>query len=97
MQNRKVLFIILSLKKGKPIGYKFPNLLGVLNNAFSYYKNSIDIIFKAIDVYDREKEILKLDSRKGVFQRFSREYQDNKPVQNEELASIIKIIFPELK
>ena len=73
------------------------NLLGVLNNAFSYYKNSIDIIFKAIDVYDRKKEILKLDSRKGVFQRFSQEYQDNKPTQNEELASIVKIIFTELK
>lgn len=97
LQNRKVLFVILSLKKGKPIGYKFPNLLGVLNNAFYYYKNSIDIIFKAIDVYDRKKEILKLDSRKGVFQRFSQEYQDDKPTQNEELASIIKIIFPELK
>lgn len=97
LQNRKVLFIILSLKKGKPIGYKFPNLLGVLNNAFYYYKDSMDIIFKAIDVYDRKEEILKLDSRKGVFQRFSREYQDNKPSQNEELATIVKIIFPDLK
>lgn len=97
LQNRKVLFIILSLKKGKPVGYKFPNLLGVLNNAFSYYKDSIDIIFKAIDVYDRKEEILKLDSRKGVFQRLSQECQNNKPPQNEELNEIVKIIFPELK
>lgn len=96
LQKRKILFVILSLKKGTPIAYHFPNLLGVLNNAFTHHKNSIELILKAIKVYDREKEILELDSRKGVFQRFLQDYQNEKTPQNEQLGEIIKIVFPEL-
>lgn len=97
LKRVKVLFVILSLKFGKPIHFKFPNLLGTLNNAFDYYPQEGDLMLKAIKIYDREKEIAKLDERKGVFKRKIANYQKNKPIQNDNFVKNMEIIFPELK
>lgn len=97
LKRVKVLFVILSLKFGKPIHFKFPNLLGTLNNAFDYYPQEGDLMLKAIKIYDREKEIAKLDERKGIFKRKIANYQKNKPIQNDNFVKNMEIIFPELK
>lgn len=94
-----ILFVILSLKLNKPIHFSFPNLLGVLNNAFNSnnYKENGDVILKAIEVYSRKTTIQELDSRKGNFKKKLSDYEQNKPIQNKEFEEIIKIVFPELK
>ena len=94
-----ILFVIISLKLNKPIHFSFPNLLGVLNNAFNSnnYKESGELILKAIEVYSRKISIQELDLRKGIFKKKLSDYEQNKPIQNKEMEEIIKIIFPELK
>lgn len=97
LSKLKPLFVLSSLKIGRPIYFNFPNLLGVLNNAIDHYREDGDIILKAIKVYDREKEIAKLDANKGVFKRKTENYQNNKPIQNKYFVEVAEIIFDELK
>lgn len=97
LSKLKPLFVLSSLKIGRPIYFNFPNLLGVLNNAIDHYREDGDIILKAIKVYDREKEISKLDANKGVFKRKTENYQNNKPIQNKYFVEVAEIIFDELK
>lgn len=91
------LFVILSLKFGKPIHFNFPNLLGVLNNAIQHYRENGDIILKAMNVYDRTFKIQELDSKKGNFKKKIIEYQENKPIQDKNFIEIVQLLFPELK
>nr|WP_314678925.1 hypothetical protein [uncultured Capnocytophaga sp.] len=97
LKKAKILFVILSLKFDKPIHFKFPNLLGVMNNAIERYKEDVEIMLKAIKVYDREEEISKLDAKKGVFKHKIESYQKDKPIQDRSFVTIAEIIFPELK
>lgn len=66
-QKHRELFVILSLKMNKPISFNFPNLLGVINNAIQFYRESGEIILKAMEHYERTRQIMELDSRKGTF------------------------------
>jgi hypothetical protein len=97
-EKAHILFVILSLKLNKPIHFNFPNLLGVLNNAFSSnsYKENGNLLLKAIDVYDRTNLIQELDLRKGIFKKKSNDYKQNTPIQNKEFEEIIIALFPEL-
>ncbi len=97
VKKYKVLFVILSLKLDKPIYYNFPNLLGVINNAMEHYKTSGDIILKAIKVYGQTEKINTLDLKKGVFKRKLKEYNENKPSQDENFEIIVKKLFKELE
>tara|TARA_R110000868_G_scaffold131418_2_gene341465 strand:- start:17675 stop:18481 length:807 start_codon:yes stop_codon:yes gene_type:complete len=95
-QKQKELFVILSLKLGKPIYFNFPNLLGIMNNALQFYRENGEIILKAMTIYEREQKIKELDFKKGTFKRKLLEFESNKPIQNKELEGIIFELFPEL-
>jgi hypothetical protein len=97
IQKQREMFVILSLKMEKPIYFNFPNLLGVINNAIQHYRESGDIILKAMNVYNQTDLINELDARKGNFNKKLREYNQNKPFQDKDFEEIVKLIFPELK
>lgn len=97
LSNSNVLYIILSFKLKKPVGYKYPNLLGVANTAIQSYRENGDMILKAIKYYEVNEVINKLDRKKGNFKKKKEQHFDNKPIQNEDFKRIIEIIFPELK
>ncbi|CAM1364232.1 DUF7829 domain-containing protein [Tenacibaculum xiamenense] len=97
MRKERELFTILSLKMGKPIYFNFPNLLGISNNAIQHYRESGDVILKAMDYYNRTSQIEKLDSKKGTFKRKKQEYFENKPIQDKDFEEVVFDIFPELK
>jgi hypothetical protein len=40
IQKKRELFVIVSLKLNKSIGFNYPNLLGVMNLAFQYYREN---------------------------------------------------------
>jgi hypothetical protein len=96
-QKHRELFVILSLKMNKPISFNFPNLLGVINNAIQFYKESGEVILKAMRYYERTRQIMELDSRKGTFKKKLAEFETNKPIQNKEFEEIVINLFPELK
>ena len=96
-QKHRELFVILSLKMNKPISFNFPNLLGVINNAIQFYRESGEIILKAMEHYERTRQIMELDSRKGTFKKKLTEFETNKPIQNKEFEEIVINLFPELK
>lgn len=92
----KELYTLLSIKMGKPISFNFPNLLGVVNNAFQYYRENGDIFLYALKTYNRMETVKHLDERKGSFHRKYQQYIQNKPIQDKEFEQIAKMIFPEL-
>ncbi|MBB1193770.1 hypothetical protein DNC80_08835 [Flavobacterium sp. SOK18b] len=96
-QKHRELFVILSLKMNKPISFNFPNLLGVINNAIQFYRESGEVILKAMRYYERTRQIMELDSRKGTFKKKLAEFETNKPIQNKEFEEIVINLFPELK
>lgn len=81
----------------RPIYYNFPNLLGVAVNAIIYYRESGDIILRAIDKFNQIANINKLDQRKNTFKRKREEYLKNKPIQNKDFETVAIQVFPELK
>lgn len=95
--HTRELFSILSFKVGKPVHFNFPNLIGVANNAISHYRESGDLILRAIDKFGRTEKINQLDSKKGTFRRKRLEYLENRPIQNKEFEEIAIELFPELK
>jgi hypothetical protein len=94
-KKEKVLFTILSIKMGRPVLFNYPNLLGILNNAMEYYRESGDLIIKSLDIYNQFNKLIEMDS-KEVFVRKLEEYEMNKPFQDEELEYIVKVLFPDL-
>lgn len=97
LKKENQLFVILSLKFNKPIHFRFPNLLGVLNNAIQHYRENGEIILKAMNYYGRTNQINELDLKKGVFRKKNEEYELNKPIQDKEFEEIVQTLFPELK
>lgn len=95
-KKQKELFVILSLKLGKPIYFNFPNLLGIMNNALQFYRENGEIILKAARYYEREEKLKELDYKKGNFRRKLEEFESNKPIQNKDLENLIIELFPEL-
>jgi hypothetical protein len=95
IRNEKLIFILLSFKLKKPIGFHFPNLLGIASNAMQHYRESGDLIIKAMHKYEVWTEITSRD-KKGNFKSKMADYQIYKPIQNEELNKILFEIFPEL-
>ena len=91
------LSTMLSFKMNRPVGFNFPNLLGVAVNAIIYYRESGDIILKSIEKFNRTNKINNLDKRKNTFKRKKQEYLDNKPIQNKEFEKVAIELFPELK
>jgi hypothetical protein len=94
--KRNEIYTILSFKEKKPIGFNFPNLLGVAINAIQNYRENGDIILKAMDVYDVNKIIYSLDKKKNTFTRKKNEYLKNRHLQDEKFKNIAIEIFPEL-
>lgn len=97
LSKGRELDTILSFKMNRPIGYNFPNLLGVAINAITYYRESGDIILKSMDKFNQSNKINTLDRRKKTFERRRQEYLENKPIQDKEFEDIAIELFPELK
>jgi len=97
MEKTRELNTILSFKMNRPIGFNFPNLLGVAVNAIIYYRESGDIILKSIDKFNQTNKINTLDKRKNTFKRKRQEYLENKPIQHKEFENLATELFPELK
>jgi hypothetical protein len=97
IQKQKELYTIFSLKLNKPVGYNFPNLLGVLSNALNFYRENGELFLCAMEEYQRTDAIMQLDLRKGNFKRKLEEFEVNKPIQDKEFREIIGILLPELK
>ncbi len=95
LRHDNVIFSILSFKQKKPIGFNFPNLLGIANNAIQHYRESGDLIIKAMHKFDVWNDIVNRD-KKGTFKQKKSDYETYKPIQNDELNKIILEIFPEL-
>ena len=91
----KVISIILSFKLLRPVGYNFPNLLGVANIAITHYGEHGDLILGAIKQYDVYNKIMKLDFKR-VFRAKQKDYIESRPIQDTEFNKIIYEIFPEL-
>lgn len=91
----KVILIILSFKLRRPVGYNFPNLLGVANIAITHYGEHGDLILGAMKHYDVYNKIMKLDFKR-VFRAKQKDYIESRPVQDTEFNKIVYEIFPEL-
>ena len=96
IKNREIN-TILSFKKKKPIGFNFPNLLGVAINAIQNYRESGDLILKAIDVFEVNDIIFRLDRKNNTFKRKRDEYLKNRHLQDKEFENVAFQLFPELK
>lgn len=88
---------ILSFKKKKPIGFNFPNLLGVAINAIQNYRENGDLILKAIEIFEVKDIINQLDRKKNTFKKKRSEYLKNRHLQDKEFEKIAIQLFPELK
>ena len=95
-RNDKVLFAILSFKLKKPVGFNYPNLLGIANNAIQHYRDNGDMIIKAMHKYEVYDEILRRDKKK-VFQEKKSDFDKFKPIQDKNFQEIIISLFPELE
>lgn len=95
-KKQKELFVVLSLKLGKPIYFNLPNLLGIMNNALQFYRENGDIILKAVNYYEREEKLKQLDYKNGNYRRKRLEFDTNKPIQNKEFEDLVLELFPEL-
>ena len=96
-----LLWTIFSLKKGKIIGYKFKNFIGLLNSRFEYDKEFGDLIIKAIIVYRRGEEIKKHEkfspSLEKKIKNYTTEKKIGKIIQEVKYNTIIFALFPELQ
>lgn len=92
------IYTILSFKEKKPRGSNLSSLLEIAINAIQNYKENGDIILKAIQVYNIEEELVRLDrNNKKTYPRKKAEYLKNPPHQDKEFEEIVKELFPEIK
>ena len=96
LQQNMSLFTIVSFKMKKPVGIRYPNLLGVANNAFLNYRSHGDLLIKAMQHYGAYDQVIKRD-RKQTFRYRLEDFEMYKPVQDSALNGIVFKIFPELK
>lgn len=92
----RVILSLLSFKQGKPVGFNFPNLLGVANNAIQHYREQGDLILYAMKYYKVYDDIKQRD-KKRTFKQKELEFGQFKPIQDVEFNEIAYEIFPELK
>lgn len=95
-RNDRVLFSIISFKMKKPVGFNYPNLLGVANNAIQHYRDHGDILIKSMYHYEVYNDIIERDKKK-VFQGKQKDFEKYKPIQDKEFVEIVMHLFPELK
>ena len=90
------LFTIVSFKMKKPVGIRYPNLLGVANNAFLNYRSHGDLLIKAMQHYGAYDQVIKRD-RKQTFRYRLEDFEMYKPVQDTAFNTIVFKIFSELR
>ncbi|MCW5205650.1 hypothetical protein VU08_01790 [Desulfobulbus sp. F5] len=87
-----IISALYSLKHGKVIKYRFPNLLGLTNMILEEYKDYTYIYLWAIHTFNRSEDISSADSFKRKVER----YKEEKPLQNKDHDNFLAILFPEL-
>ena len=84
---------ILSIQNNKPIGFRFNNIISVVNNAVAHYKTALDYIMLSVEQFGLAEELIKKDS-------FKKKYLDWKKLFNGQVSNqfvAVDQIFPELK
>ncbi len=94
--KEKVLLALLSFKLGKPVGFNYPNLHGLANNAIQYYREYGDLILIAMKYYNIYDDVKKRD-KKGTFNLKVQEFNKFKPIQDKDFNEIVFEIYPELQ
>ena len=92
----RVILSILSFKQGKPVGFNYPNLLGVANNAIQHYREQGDLILRSMKTFNVYDDI-KIRDKKGTFKLKEQDFEKFKPIQDIDFDEIAYEIFPELK
>ena len=92
----RVIFSLLSFKQGKPIGFNFPNLLSVANNAIQHYREQGQLLIDAMKYYNVYNDI-KSSDKKGSFKSKELEFLRFMPIQDLVFNQIVFEIFPELE
>lgn len=92
----KVILSIISFKQGKPVGFNYPNLLGVANNAIQHYRQQGDLLLTAMKKYNVYYDIVTRD-KKGTFKLKEQDFIKFKPIQDTDFNQIVYEIFPELE
>lgn len=92
----KVILSIISFKTGKPVGFNYPNLLGVANNAIQHYREQGDLLLDAMKKYDVYNDIVARD-KKGTFKLKEQDFNKFKPIQDTNFNELVYEIFPELE
>lgn len=90
------LCCLISLKKGKNIGIGFSNMLGTANLALTSYKESGDIMLRAIQFSGISQQLINED-KKGTFNRLRVEFLEDKPEQDKAFEALVLELFPKLK
>jgi hypothetical protein len=86
----KIIFTIESIKNKRVIGYKFPKLIQIANNAIEHYQDHYDLIIRAMQIYGVYDELITIKS-------FSTKIENIKPIeQNHKYDELLKLIFPNL-
>lgn len=96
LSSDRVILTLISFKQGKPIGFNYPNLLGVANNAIQHYRENGDLILYAMKFYKVYEDIRQRD-KKGTFKLKEGDYQKFRPIQDTDFNEIAFEIFPELR
>ena len=94
--NERLILTLLSFKFEKPVGLKFPKLLGVANNAVEHYSEQGDLILYAMKYYKVYDSVRQQD-KKGTFKLKEEKFLKFKPIQDIEFNEIVYEIFSELR
>lgn len=89
-QIEKIIFTIESIINKKVIGYRFQKLIQVANNAIDHYPQHLNLIIKAMQIYNVYDELMSIKS-------FASKMENVKKVdQNHKYDDILRLIFPKL-
>lgn len=88
----RIFLSLISLKYNRVIGYKFPNILALSNNALNSYKEFSTIYLRACKKYNRYDEL----NTKPSFTKKVEQIQNETPFQDSLYDDIINTMFPEL-
>lgn len=86
----KIIYTIESFKNKRVIGYKFPKLIQIANNAVEHYQDHLNLILKAMQIFGVYDELIEIKS-------FSKKIENIKQIeQNHKYDELLKLIFPKL-
>lgn len=88
--NERILYTLFSIRNNSVVGFGFPQLISVANNAIQHYRSHSKILIHAMKVYNLFDEFMKIDS-------FRKKIDNLKDIEQDTSLNVaLKRIFPEL-